>query len=202
MNWERLADDSTIEKTAKALRERGIEVIVAKDRNEAKTKALELIPQGSEVLMSSSATIKETGIAEELESDKYNEIGKKARSIADAKERNEMRKKSLAPDYVVGSVHAVTEDGQIMVASASGSQIPPYSFGANHVIWVVGTQKIVKDRDSGFKRIYEHSLKLESERVKKAYGWEGSSVNKILIMEKEFSKDRIKLIFVKEKLGF
>jgi hypothetical protein len=78
--------------------------------------------------------------------------------------------------------------------------LPVYSFGATNLIWVVGTQKIVKNLDDAFKRIREHTLPLEIERMKKAYNM-GSNINKILIFENE-RPGRIKLIFVKEILGF
>jgi acyl-CoA hydrolase len=202
MDWTKLADDSTVENTAQALRKRGIEAIVVDDGESAKKKIFELIPKGAEVMQMTSATLKEIGIAEELEqTDEYESVRKKIMEISDEKQRNDMRRKSLSPDYAIGSVHAVTQDGQILVASGSGSQLPAYVFGAANVIFVVGTQKIVKDLNDGLMRIYEHSLPLESERVKKEYGMPRSMVNKILILEGE-RPGRIKLIFVKQKLGF
>lgn len=108
---------------------------------------------------------------------------------------------SSVAEYDVGSVNAVTEDGKLVVASATGSQLAPIAAGAANVILVVGTQKIVKNLDEAFRRIEEHSLPLESEQLKKLYGVP-SSINKILIISKEAIPNRIKLIFVKEKLGF
>jgi hypothetical protein len=89
-----------------------------------------------------------------------------------------------------------------MIASNSGSQIPGYAYGADHVVWVVGTHKIVKDIDEGLERIYQHSLPLESERARKAYGVERSYVSKILIFAREPEKNRSTVIFVNEVLGF
>ena len=172
------------------------------DRNEARKKVLELIPAGSEVLCNSSVTLDETGISKEIEeSGRYVSVRKRISAISDKEKRNEMRRMCGAAQYAIGSVHAVTVDGQVMFASQSGSQLSPYAFSAANVIWVVGTQKIVKDVEEGFRRLREHCLVLENERAKKAYG-AGSSINKILIIEKEIVPNRIKLIFVKEKLGF
>ena len=114
----------------------------------------------------------------------------------------EMQKIGATPDWTIGSVHAVTEEGQVLIASNTGSQLPAYAYGSSHVIWVVGTQKIVKNIDQGIKRVYEHSLPLESERAKKAYGVPGSFVSKILIVNKEISPGRVVIIFINEKLGF
>ena len=101
---------------------------------------------------------------------------------------------------MVGSVHAVTQQGQVLIASASGSQLASYVFGASHVIWVVGVQKIVRDLDEGLRRIREYSYPLEHQRIQ-ALGMPGSFVAKILLVEGE-RPGRISLILVKEALGF
>lgn len=203
-NWDELADEQTIQNTIKALKQNGIEAVVVSNSEEAKKKVLEFIPKGSEVMTMTSITLDTIGLSEEI-----NKSDRKFKPIRDklyAMDRNtqvqEMNRLGAAPEFVVGSVHAVTEDGHVLIASNTGSQLPAYSFGALHVIWVVGAQKIVKDTDEGIKRIYEHSLPLESERAKKAYGVPGSAVNKILIVNKEVQPGRVKLILVKEKLGF
>jgi len=202
--WDRLADEKTIENTVAALKANGIDAQVAENRQEAKRKVLELIPESSEAMTMTSVTLDIIGLSEEI-----NKADSRFRPLRDklyAMDRNtqvqEMNRLGAAPEFVVGSVHAVTEDGYVLIASNTGSQLPAYSFGALHVIWVVGAQKIVKNTDEGIKRIYEHSLPLESERAKKAYGVPGSAVNKILIINQEVQPGRIKLILVKEKLGF
>jgi len=200
--WEKLADEKTIETTAKALGERGIEVIVVNDAKDAKEKVLELIPEGAEVMNVTSTTLDEIGLSKEIqESGKYDSVKKRIMSVDQKEMRHAMRRMSTAVDYVVGSVHAVTEEGQLVIASNSGSQLAPYVFGAANVIWVVGTQKIVKNLDEAFRRIREHSFVLEDARMKATYGM-GSGINKVLIIEKEVMPNRTKLIFVKEKLGF
>ena len=113
----------------------------------------------------------------------------------------EMQKLGAAPEWTVGSVHAVTEDGKIIVASATGSQMSAYVFGSPHVIFAVGSQKIVKDLDEGMKRVEEYVLPLESERAMKAYGMP-SSINKVLIINKEVNTSRLTMFIIKEKLGF
>jgi len=115
---------------------------------------------------------------------------------------SQMQKLGAAPDWVIGSVHAVTQDGHVLIASNSASQLPAYAAGSNHVVWVVGAQKIVKNIEEGMKRIYEHSLALENKRVQKAYGMKESFVSKILIVNREARRGRTILILVNEVLGF
>ena len=202
MTWDKIADEDALERTAKALTENGIQVIIADNKEAAKKKALELIPEGSEVMQASSVTIEQTGIEKEIdESGNYIPLRKLIRAETDETKRQELRKHSALAQFMIGSVHAVTEDGKVLIASNSGSQIPGYAFDAQNVIWVVGTQKIVKDLDEAFKRLYEYTLPLENEHMQQLYKV-NSNVSKILIVQKEIKPDRIKLVFVKENVGF
>ena len=116
-----------------------------------------------------------------------------------------MRKLGAAPDFAVGSVHAVTEDGHLLIASNTGSQLPAYVYSAGKVIWVVGAQKIVKDLDEGMKRLREYVLDLETARARKAYGlpddW-NSFYSKVLVFRREVNPGRTHLVLVNEALGF
>ena len=138
---------------------------------EAKEKVLQIIPEGAEIMNMSSVTVDSIGLAKEInESGKYDSVRNKLVAMDRKTQGPQMQKLGAAPEWVVGSVHAVTEDGKVIVASASGSQLPAYAFGSSHVIWVVGSQKIVKDLDDGMKRVYEYVFPLENERAKKVYG--------------------------------
>ncbi len=200
--YTKLADSSSIEKTVKAVKENNIEVYVVKNSDEAKKQVLKMIPEKSEVLTMTSVTLDATGLSSEInESGKFISVRKKINSMDRNTQSQEMNKLGASPKFAIGSVHAVTEDGHILIASATGSQLPAYAYSSENIIFVVGTNKIVKNTDEGIKRIYEHSFPLENERAKKVYGM-NSMVGKILIINKEFRPERIKLVFVREKLGF
>jgi hypothetical protein len=203
-DWGELASTESIQKTVEALKSNGINAIVVENGQEAKQKVFELIPKGSEVMTMSSVTLDSTGISATVnESGVCISIKAKLSKMDRETQGREMQKMGAAPEYALGSVHAVTEDGKVLIASKTGSQLPAYSYGAAHVIWVVGTQKIVANLDEGTKRIYEYVLPLESERANKAYNiTSGSFVGKLLTINKEINPERLTLIFVKEKLGF
>lgn len=201
--WDQLADRETITKTIESLRVNGINANLVETGEEAKKEVFALIPEGAEIMNMTSRTLDALGISKKIvESGKYNSVQKKLMSMDRATQGLEMRKLGAAPEWTIGSVHAVTENGHVLIASNTGSQLPAYAYGSAHVIWVVGTQKIVKDTDEGIKRIYEYVLPLESERMRKLYGIPGSNVSKILIISKEINKGRITVILVNEKLGF
>lgn len=199
-----LASPEAVERTVTALKNNGIEALFVPTGAEAKKKLLELIPTGAEVFNNTSMTLEAIGVPAEInESGRYNSIRKKfmAMDRTDPIQAKQMRQLGAAADYVIGSVHAVTEAGEVLIASNTGSQLGSYAYAGGKVIWVVGSQKIVKDIDEGIQRIYEHSLPLENERAQKAYG-RGSFVSKILIVNREVVPMRITLILVGEKLGF
>ena len=202
-NWNALPDMKTMEKTITALKKNGFEAMAVGSGAEAKQKFLEMVHQGAEVMDNTSITLETLGLASEIqESGKYDSVKKKLSSMDRKTQGREMQRLGAAPEWAVGSVHAVTQDGHVMVASNSGSQLPGYAYGAEHVVWIVGAQKIVKNIDEGMKRIHEHSLVLESERAKKAYGVPGSYVSKILILNKEPKPGRTHIILVNEALGY
>ncbi len=202
MEWDKLADTASIEKTVKALEANGVKVIVAENGQEAKEKALALIEKEATVMTATSTTSEQIGLDKAIdESANFESLRKKIMELPQSEQRAQARRINSAPDYVVGSVHAVTEDGKIVIASNSGSQLAPYAFSAARVVWVVGTQKIVKNLDEAMKRIEEYTFKLEDERLMNVYGMH-SEIRKLLIVNSEVMPNRITMILVKEKLGF
>lgn len=202
--WTTLPSDDVIKKTTEELHHNGFSTLIVNTKEEAEEKLLSLIPPGSSVMNGTSTTLKEIGFMDYFKSEKhsYNNLHAEALKAETPEENNRLMRFSSTADYFVGSVHAITEDGTVVIASNSGSQLPAYAYAAKHVIWIVSTQKIVKNLDDAFKRIYDYVLPLESERAKKAYGVAGSFVSKILIMNREVQPDRIKIILVKDSLGF
>ena len=203
MKWSQLADTDVVERTMAALKANGINAQFVATAAEARQKVRELLPEGAEVMNMTSQTLEATGIAADiLQSGRYNAVLNQWARWDPATHAKEMRQTGAVPDWAVGSVHAVTAEGQVVVASASGSQMPAYVFGAGHVVWVVGIQKIVPDLDAAFKRVYDYVLPLESERAHEAYGVPGSFVAKLLVLNKEFQPGRISMILVNQVLGF
>jgi len=202
MNYLKKATKSSINKTIKFLIKNGFDAELVSNGLEAKKRVLKLIPKNSSVMTMTSVTLDALGIPEVIEKNgQFEFIRNKLAKLDQKTKGQEMKKLASVPDVAIGSVHALTMDGKIMIASATGSQLPAYVYGASKVIFVVGTQKVVKNLEDGMKRIYEHTLPLESERAKKAYGVPGSSVNKLLFLNKE-NPGRISVIFVDEVLGF
>jgi L-lactate utilization protein LutC len=199
--FSKLASDEQIERTAKALEANGMKVLIAENGEEAKRLVLDLVPQGAEVYANQSKTLEKIGLTAEFDtSGRYNAVRPRVLSLDRRSQANEIRKLRSIPDYIIGSVHAVTESGQVLTASGTGSQLTAYSYGAEKVIWVIGTQKIVRDLNDGFRRVEEYSYPLEDARMFEAYQAH-SSLNKLLIINRDVP-GRITVVLVKENLGF
>jgi hypothetical protein len=202
ITFAKIASDNQIDRAAQALEANGLHAVIAENGEEAKRLFFELVPDGAEIFLGASVTLEQLGIKEEIDkSGRFDALRPKMFAMDRQTQGREIRKLGGAPDFAAGSVHAVTEDGQVLIASNTGSQLGPYASGAGKVIWVVGAQKIVKDLDEGLRRIREYCYPLEEEHMKKLYNV-GTGVNKILIVNREIRPGRITMIIVKEALGF
>jgi hypothetical protein len=196
-----LPDDETIAATVVELEEHGFSVDVVDDLDAAREAVLALIPEGSTVMTNTSVTLEETGIAKAInDGGPYDAARNKLLALDFATQLPEMKALGGQPEYALGSVHAITRDGTLVIASASGSQLASYAWGAANVIFVVGAQKLVPDLEAARERINEHSLKLEDARAYAAYG-QNSYVGKILEIHQEWP-DRIHVVLIRQSVGF
>jgi L-lactate utilization protein LutC len=204
MKYDVPASKESVKKAADALKARNVNVEIVNTKEEALKRINKLIPSGNEVMTGSSTTLDQIGFTEQLKSGKHLWKNLKDAIMAekDPVRQMELRKRSVTSEYFLGSVHAVAQTGEILIVSATGSQMPSDSFSSDNVIWVVGTHKIVPTLEEGFKRVHEYVVPLEDKRMK-SLGYPGTTLGKILIFEREVNENRrITLIFVNEKLGF
>lgn len=196
-----LPDHQTLDKTVVALEEHGFSVEIVEDLAAAREAVLARIPDGSSVMTNTSVTLQETGIAEAInDGGPYKSVRNEMMALDFATQAQEMKAVAGAPDYALGSVHAVTHAGALFIASASGSQLATYAWGAANVIFVVGMQKLVATPEDARERIFQHSLKLEDARALAAYG-QNSSVGKILEIHQELP-GRIRIVLIRQRVGF
>jgi len=200
--FSRAAPQEQVRAVSSALERNGVACIVVDTVADARRSVQSILPIGAEVYNNTSRTLEVIGIAEDIErSGRYQPLRPRLYQMDREMQAREMRQLSASPDWVVGSAHAVTEDGSILIASASGSQLAPVVSGAGHVVLVVGAQKIVRDFDTGLRRIYDYCLPLEDRRARQAYGVP-SGVNNVLVINKEVAPGRITAILINEAVGF
>ena len=196
-----LPHEETLAATAVALEEHGFSVEVVDDLDAAREAVLARIPEGSSVMTNTSVTLQETGISAAIDDGETYESARNAMMALDfATQLQEMKAIAGQPDFALGSVHAVIRDGTLVIASASGSQLASYVWGAANVIFVVGAQKLVPTLEAAHERIMEHSLKLEDARAYAAYG-QNSYVGKILQILQE-QPGRIRVVLIRQSIGY
>jgi hypothetical protein len=195
------ASQAQLDSLAANLRERNFEVVIVDSVADVKDAVMSRIPEGAQVHSGKSKTLEDSGVFKELmESNRYDFIRRSTMKMDRATQGNEIRKLSSAPDVMLGSVHAVTEAGQLVVTSASGSQIGPYASGAGKLILVVGSQKVVPDLDAAFRRIQEYVFPWEDARLREQLGI-GTAITRTLIIERDFRPGRTTIILVREPIG-
>jgi hypothetical protein len=196
------ADETDIAAAAEGLRARGYHVWRVADANAARQKALELLPPGAEVFTVSSMTVEAIGLAQEInKSHRYRAVRPQLMTMDPGTQMNQMRSLAATPQWVIGSAHALTRSGDLVIASASGSQLASMVYGAQHVLLIIGAQKIVADHETAMRRIFEYSLPLEDNRARSTYGV-GSAVHKVLTLHGDLDPGRLHVLLVDEPLGF
>jgi LUD domain len=196
-----LPDAQELAATVVALEEHGFSVEVVDDLDAARQAVLARIPAGSSVMTNTSVTLQETGIADAInDGGPYQSARNQMFALDFETQAQQMKAIGGQPGYALGSAHAVTRDGALVIASASGSQLASYAWGAANVILVIGAQKLVPDLGTARQRIHQHSLKLEDARAQAAYG-QHSYLGKALEIHQELP-GRIHIVLIRQPVGY
>jgi acyl-CoA hydrolase len=200
-SFGKAASEESLQKTAAALRTRNFAVEVVDTPADARAYVISILPKDQSIFTATSETVNLSGLDEDINnSGKYNAIRPQMLKLDYKTQRAEMLKMGATPDVVVGSVHAITEDGRVVAASGSGSQLGPYAAAAGKVVWVVGSQKIVPDLDTAMRRLQYYAYPKEDARVRQKYGMP-SGLMKILIVNGDMP-GRVSVVLVREPIGF
>jgi LUD domain len=200
-SFAKAASEESIQKAAAALRAHNFSVEVVGTLADARAYVDSVLPKDKSILTASSETVRLSGLDEDINrSGRFNAIRPQLEKMDRKTQRAEMMKLGSSPDVVVGSVHAVTEDGRIVAASASGSQLAAYVYGASRVILVVGSQKVVPDMDTAMKRVEFYAYPKEDIRAREKYGMP-SAILKLLTLNGDWP-GRTTLVIVREPIGF
>ena len=205
MEYETLATTAQVEKTVASLKANGMEGVVVKNGTEALEKIKEIIPKGVSVMNGASTTLQQIGFIDYLKDGAHGWDNLHADIIAetDAEKQGELRKQAILSDYYLGSVHAISETGELVIASNTGSQLPHLVYTSPNLVLVVSTKKITSTTAEALKRLETHVILQEDARMHKVYGI-GTTYAKTVILHKEnpMMGRQIYVIIVNEKLGF
>lgn len=207
MDYKSLPAREKIQNVLEAVETRGVKGQFVENKEKALEAVKSMIPAGSSIMTGASITLLQIGFEDLLISGKHSWHNLKDELLTEKDPARQLilRKQSTMSDYFLGSVHAITETGEIVFASATGSQLPAYAFSSSNIIWVAGAQKITPTLEDAFKRIHEYIIPLEDVHMKQLYGPQsGTMLGKMLIFEREspFLNRNLNLILVNEVLGF
>jgi len=200
--FSRAASEESIRIAAESLTKNGFEVRVVDSPADARISVEKILPLDKTIFTASSETLRLTGLDQLINGPdrKYMSVRHELAKMDMNTQFRQMLKIGAVPDVVVGSVHAVTESGTVIVGSGSGNQIAPYVTGAEKVYWVVGSQKIAKDVETGLRRLEQYSYPLEGVRMHEVRN-KGSSIRKILIVYGD-TPGRTSIVLVRQPIGF
>ena len=192
----------SISRAIEALAARNVDAVLVGSREAALTKLRELVPEGFEVFVNTSETLDAIGYTEYMHgNDRYINLHDQMMSQPDPASQREFRRKTTTADYFVGSVQAIAETGEIVIASSSGSQIVAYSYGARRVILVAGTQKICPTLFDAEARTRGFTLE-RHDRWLEGRGVAPTPIGKYLVMEHEPVVGRISMVLIPESIGW
>ena len=161
-----------IDRTMDALKENNFKPEFVSTKEEALKRIQEIIPEGVSLMNGSSTTLQEIGFVDLLKSKehKWENLHDTILEETDPEKQAELRRKSAVSDYYIGSVHAVSETGELVIASNSGSQLAHIVYTSPNLVFVVGAQKIMPTLSESIKRLENHVIDLEDKRMQKEYG--------------------------------
>ncbi len=134
-------------KVIKGLESRNMTGYYCATREEAKAKALELIPEGSSVTMGGAMSAHEIGLVEALKTGNYNFIDRD--QIAD---KRAAMLAAYDADFFLSSANAMTEDGELVNIDGNANRVSAIAQGPRKVVFIVGMNKVCSDLDGAMKR--------------------------------------------------
>jgi hypothetical protein len=193
------------------LRRRNINGYFVSNKDEALSKAIDLIPMNSSVGFGGSVTLEQIGILDVLR--KRNDIQLLDRTrLETSKQLYELYIKMFSCDVFLSSSNALTEKGQIVNVDGRGNRVAMITFGPKKVIIIVGKNKITSNLDAALDRIKKIACPLNVKRLKKLARsspvaskieiTEEKIWGQVSIIERQPNSDRIHIIIVNENLGY
>lgn len=205
MQYDQLASNESITSTVAKLAEHNVEGIVVPTKADALVKIKELIPAGASVMNGASVTLEQIGYIDYLKGGEHGWDNLHAAIVkeTDPVKQSALRQQGVHADYYLGSVHALSETGEFVIASNTGSQLSHIVFTSKNLLFVVGAQKIVPNLTEAMKRLEEYVVPLENKQSLVKWG-APTQLNKIVIFKGEnpHMGRKIRVIIVKELLGF
>ena len=199
------------EKVIKGLASRQMTGYYAETKEEALAKALELIPEGVSVSWGGAKSAGEIGLLDAVKNGSYTVYDRA--DAKDAEEKKLIVQKAFGCDWFIAGSNAVTEDGILVNLDGNSNRVACIAYGPEHVLMIVGMNKIAKDVDAAIYRVRNEAAPINAQRfpINTPCKVTGSCANcksadsiccNFLITRLENHPGRMHVILVNEELGF
>jgi hypothetical protein len=205
MDHAALATTEELDTTIAALKANNFEPETVATGADALARIKELIPPGASVMNGASKTLHQIGYIDYLKEGAHGWRNRHDAILAetDPVKQKELRRHSVVSDFYLGSAHAITDKGEIVIASNTGSQLPHLAFTSPNLILVVSTKKLTPDITSAFDRIDSHIVPLAHEHTKGASSVDAPHAKTLILRRENPMMGRhVHIIFVEEDVGF
>lgn len=201
-SYDTLPDEPTLDETKRNVEERNIVVSVFEDSEDAREHLIGRIPAHSTVMNGRSTTMHDIGFVEYLQQEpNFSYLKTQIQQIEDDDERRDARRKAITADVFFDSPNAIAATGEIIGVNGLGTSIGAWPYGANRLVLVSGTNKIVPTLEEAIDRVRDYAYPLEDARVQKAKNHR-SMIGKLLIYEFEKLDHRTELVLIDGNYGF
>ena len=181
------------------------------EKEEALAKALELIPEGASVSWGGAKSAGEIGLLDAVKNGSYTVYDRA--DAKDAEEKKLIVQKAFGCDWFIAGSNAVTEDGILVNLDGNSNRVACIAYGPEHVLMIVGMNKIAKDVDAAIYRVRNEAAPINAQRfpINTPCKVTGSCANcksadsiccNFLITRLENHPGRMHVILVNEELGF
>lgn len=195
----------------KNLSDRNIEGYWCQNFHEAKKEIMNMIPVSESVGIGNSVTLKNMNLSIEL-SERGNVVYDK--TLAKSKDEiKELKRKALLTDWYVTGTNAISMEGHIVNMDHSGNRVAAMLYGPNHVIVVIGINKVTETLDEAIYRVRNIASPKNAKRagmnppcvgLEKCIDCKSPErvCNNLVIIEGQHEKKRMKVFIVNENEGF
>ncbi len=201
----------TAQEIIKNLEKRNMEGFYCEDSNELCKKVLDIMEDGASIAWGGSESVKECGLMDAIVTGKYNLIDRT--QAVTPEEQRAMYAKIVMSDYFLMSTNAITLEGELVNIDGNGNRVAALIHGPEHVIIVVGMNKITKDVEAAYKRVKTIACPANAVRLDRKIPCAYTGVcadclapecfcNQIVITRRSGHTGRIKVFLVGEELGY
>lgn len=151
------------EKLVKNLKRRNIEAFYCPTAQEAVSKVMDLIADGSSVTWGGSMTVRDLGIPQALKERGTLEVLDRD-VVDDPQEKQQMYLRAFSADVFLSSANAISEDGVIVNIDGNGNRVAAISWGPKKVIFIVGLNKVAPTVETAIARARSTASPINSQR--------------------------------------